>query len=158
MAGGGRAEDRAHVWIFPPALLLLCIGVGLALDMAEPQPALPMVISIPVGVASIVAGVVIDQMSQAVLRAAATAVHPDHSSTAIVDQGPFRISRNPIYFAQGLLLVGSGFLVGRIAFFGATALWFAVIHFGVIRPEEAYLLGKFGEAYNDYRRRVRRWF
>jgi protein-S-isoprenylcysteine O-methyltransferase Ste14 len=32
-----------------------------------------------------------------------------------------------------------------------------VIRFGVVAREEAYLERKFGEAYSQYRSRVRRW-
>jgi len=76
----------------------------------------------------------------------------------IVDQGPYSISRNPLYFFSfvGAFGVGaqSGSLVIAAAFLGAALL---VFHFTVQR-EEAFLLREFGEAYVRYRARTPRFW
>lgn len=76
----------------------------------------------------------------------------------IVDQGPYSISRNPLYFFSfvGAFGVGaqSGSLVIAAAFLAAALL---VFHFTVQR-EEAFLLREFGEAYVRYRARTPRFW
>jgi protein-S-isoprenylcysteine O-methyltransferase Ste14 len=78
-------------------------------------------------------------------------------TTSIVDTGPYRFTRNPIYLGMMLGLVGLA-----IAFDSpwplVTLVPFAlVIRYGVVAREEAYLERTFGEVYRRYRARVRRW-
>lgn len=91
------------------------------------------------------------------MTAAGTNVRPDRPSTAIVDGGPYRYTRNPMYLSLMLLQVALA-LGTRWTW----ALWmlaplFALYHFGVVLREERYLDAKFGEVYRAYRARVRRW-
>lgn len=82
---------------------------------------------------------------------------PDKPDTAMVEAGPFRWGRNPIYlgFVAGMAGVALywGTLWGWLAV-GAVFLW---LDFAVVRREEAYLTTRFGAAYEAYRKRVRRW-
>ena len=79
-------------------------------------------------------------------------------STALVTDGIYRWTRNPMYVGLSLILVGIGLATGSVWFL--VALPFAV--FAVtklaIEREELYLADKFGAAYHDYKARVRRWF
>jgi protein-S-isoprenylcysteine O-methyltransferase Ste14 len=77
-------------------------------------------------------------------------------TTAIVESGPYGFTRNPIYLAMFLGLIGLA-----IAF---DTLWLLmlvpfglIISYGVVAREKAYLERKFGDVYRDYRSRVRRW-
>ena len=75
----------------------------------------------------------------------------------LVTEGPYRFSRNPIYIALTLAYAGISLIVNTIwpVIFLHVAL--AVMHYGVIRREERYLEGLFGDQYRQYRTRVRRW-
>jgi protein-S-isoprenylcysteine O-methyltransferase Ste14 len=87
-----------------------------------------------------------------------TAVNPLGQATTMVASGPFRYTRNPMYLSLLVLYVG-GTLAFRLPW--AALLFvpvFLALHFGVIVPEEEYLLAAFGEPYARYRKRVRRWF
>lgn len=78
-------------------------------------------------------------------------------TTSLVTTGPFRISRNPIYLAMFVMLVGFG-LKGGSAWAIALAVPVAiVIHRKTVIPEERYLERKFGRDYLEYRSSVRRW-
>ncbi|MFM7303842.1 MAG: methyltransferase family protein, partial [Alphaproteobacteria bacterium] len=82
---------------------------------------------------------------------------PDRPDAAIVTNGPFRFSRNPIYL--GFLVVVLGFALRWGDLWGWLAL--AICHLAldrlVVTKEEAYLSTRFGAAYEGYRKRVRRW-
>ena len=57
----------------------------------------------------------------------------------------------------GRLTVGIGVLLGSYLFLAAFLLFVAVVHFGVVLPEERYLQSLHGETYSQYKQSVRRW-
>ena len=71
--------------------------------------------------------------------------------------GPYRISRNPMYLSWSLLIFGLGFIVGSWWLFGASLLATVVTHYRVIAAEERFLVERFGDDYENYRREVPRW-
>jgi protein-S-isoprenylcysteine O-methyltransferase Ste14 len=78
-------------------------------------------------------------------------------ATSIVDTGPYRFTRNPIYLGMMLGLVGLAIAFDSLWLLVTLVPFFLVIHYGVVAREEAYLDRKFGEVYRSYRARVRRW-
>jgi protein-S-isoprenylcysteine O-methyltransferase Ste14 len=82
---------------------------------------------------------------------------PDKPDTALIETGPYRWSRNPIYL--GFLLAATGLALVWGTLFGwlGVVLSHALLDRLVIAKEEAYLAGRFGAAYEAYRGRVRRW-
>ena len=74
-----------------------------------------------------------------------------------VERGSYRFVRSPMYLGVLLLVVGQGLLLGReILFAWAVAAWLIFTSF-LVFYEEPGLRRRFGDAYDDYRRRVRRW-
>jgi protein-S-isoprenylcysteine O-methyltransferase Ste14 len=150
--------DKAGVLIFPPLLLAGGIAFGAVVSLIFPVHRIAATYAIPSAVCTIIAALGIDRWAQRSLRMANTAVHPANASTAVVCGGPFKYSRNPIYLAQGLLLISAGLLLRNLAYFVALVPWYVVMRFGIIAREERYLARKFGAEYAGYRGRVRRWF
>jgi protein-S-isoprenylcysteine O-methyltransferase Ste14 len=76
---------------------------------------------------------------------------------SIVERGPYRFTRNPMYLHMVLVCVGVAVILSNVWILALTPLcaW-ALQHFA-IRPEEEYLERKFGAGYLEYRHRVRRW-
>lgn len=80
----------------------------------------------------------------------------EERSTALVERGLFRVSRNPIFLGMRGTLVG-------LALVDPSVVTLLVLVAGEIlmqvqvRLEEAHLAALHGEAYAAYRRRVRRW-
>ena len=86
-----------------------------------------------------------------------TNVNPTQPTTAIVATGPFRFTRNPLYLGLTLTYIGLSLLLNTWwSLFLLVPVWL-VMHFLVVRREEAYLTRKFGETYLAYRSRVRRY-
>ncbi len=92
-----------------------------------------------------------------VFRRARTPVEPWKQTRAIVADGPYAFSRNPIYLA--FLLIQLAYAVARPNVWGALLLPLSVaaLHWAVIVREERYLEQLFGDEYRTYRARVRRW-
>ena len=86
-----------------------------------------------------------------------TNVNPTLPTTAIVENGPFRLTRNPLYLGLTFIYVGLSFFLNTWwSLFLLIPVWL-VMHFLVVRREEAYLERKFGQSYLAYCQRVRRY-
>jgi protein-S-isoprenylcysteine O-methyltransferase Ste14 len=84
-------------------------------------------------------------------------VRPDRPTTVLVTTGPFAVSRNPIYLSFNALYLGLTLILNSAWPLIGFPFALYVMHRYVIGAEERYLRGAFGERYEDYRRRVRRW-
>jgi protein-S-isoprenylcysteine O-methyltransferase Ste14 len=74
----------------------------------------------------------------------------------IVSEGPYRWVRNPMYLGHLLFFAGLALALG--SWVAAAVLAFHVAWFDRrVREDEAHLEQRFGEAYREYRRRVKRW-
>ena len=79
-------------------------------------------------------------------------------SAEIVSSGPYSVTRNPLYVFSTIAAGGVGAQTGSIVLGLAFALCCAGAFGIVIRREEAFLAGEFGPAYDDYTRRVPRFW
>jgi protein-S-isoprenylcysteine O-methyltransferase Ste14 len=90
-------------------------------------------------------------------RRAKTSIEPWKPTSAIITQGIYAYSRNPIYAGLCFVQIGLGFYLNSLwvvfSFLPAAIL----INHLVIKREECYLESKFGNEYLNYKERVRRW-
>jgi protein-S-isoprenylcysteine O-methyltransferase Ste14 len=133
------------------------MAAGLVLHWVRPLPALPPVIARLAGVVILVLGWLLARSAEAAMKRAGTNIRPDQPTLAIVTDGPFRFTRNPLYLAATGLYVAVALLVNTLWPLLLLVPMLVVLQWGVIRPEERYLEAKFGESYREYRARVRRW-
>ena len=82
---------------------------------------------------------------------------PGSQPSALIVGGPYRFSRNPMYVAATALLLSGALAIGSVPFLIPPVGFFLVMHFLYIPHEERRMAGCFGEAYADYRARIRRW-
>ena len=133
------------------ALLMWLIAFP-ALDFALPGRA---VVAAVFFIAALVTGL------PAVLgfRRAKTTVNPlkPEASTALVTGGIYRWTRNPMYLAMLLLLIGWACIVSNWAALAMLPLFVAYLNRFQIGPEERALQARFGAEFESYRRKVRRW-
>jgi protein-S-isoprenylcysteine O-methyltransferase Ste14 len=83
--------------------------------------------------------------------------NPWKPTPAIVERGPYRITRNPMYLQMVLVCVGFALMLMNVWILLLTPLGAWILQRFAIEPEEAYLERKFGDDYRSYRQRVRRW-
>lgn len=86
-----------------------------------------------------------------------TTVNPYGKPARLLEEGPFRFSRNPIYLADSLIYCGIALLWGSLWPWLLLPLVIHVMQRAVIKHEERLLVQLFGEAYRSYCARVRRW-
>ena len=153
-----EAPDHANTLVRPPVALLLAFVAGLALDWLYPLPFVPAGLPHPwVGVGVFVLGLTLVVWAIRTLKAGGTPVQGYKPTSAIVDRGPYRFTRNPIYAGMFVGLAGLAVAFNTLWLLVALVAFFAIVRFGVVAREETYLERKFGDAYRDYKARVRRW-
>ena len=142
--------------LFVPATL----AAGLVLDRLLP---LPFAVPVNGGFRWLAAGMLI-LIGVALFAAgvrnfsrADTPLPTNQPARVLVTTGIHRRTRNPVYLGFLLIYVGVG-IAAQSSWILLLALPLAlVIHYGVVLREEAYLERRFGDAYRDYKGRVRRW-
>lgn len=152
-------QDNPGVILPPPAIYLIALILGSGLNYFFPLtlnflPRFPVIVA---GVVLIVAAIFFIVPSFRAFSRAKTNPEPWKPTTAIVTNGIYAISRNPIYVGFTLLYLGVALLLNSlwVLLFLAPVLF--VMHVGVIFREEDYLERKFGAEYVNYKKRVRRW-
>ncbi len=143
--------------IRPPIFMVLWAISSFALQrlwpIELPDPA-PVVWS---GAVLIVAGALLMGWTQIVFSKHGTAVAHSRPTTALVTDGPFRFTRNPIYLAMLMIFAGLAAAYGNGWALVMTVLFMLALIRYTIRREEDYLAEKFGTDYTRYRESVRRW-
>lgn len=154
----GHNHDVANFgFIRPPVVYLAAILAGLGLDLLRPLRWLPAEIGVWVGVPLVICSLVLFLASTSRFKAAGTPVPGDKPTTAIVRSGPYRFSRNPIYLAFSVLMLGIACWRNNAWLLGTLAAAAGLMSFVVIPREERYLQRRFGVEYLEYKAKVRRW-
>ena len=149
---------RPRTLIPPPAPYVLALLGGWWLDRhVLPLPWDDGVVSRALGWAWLAIGLILFAWTLWTFHRHRTTVNPYASASALCIDGPFRYSRNPIYLGDWLILIGIALLMNTFWPLVFGPLIWLMLRFGVIRYEEAHLEAKFGNAYRDYKTRVRRW-
>jgi protein-S-isoprenylcysteine O-methyltransferase Ste14 len=149
--------DHSGVAFPPPFLYAIPLAAGLLLHWAHPIVLMPRGAAVPLGVLLVALGLALVGFAMGSFFRARTSPIPIKPTTAIVETGPYRFTRNPMYLGLAALYLGVTLWVDSLwpVLFLPVAL-FAVQRF-VIAREELYLEAKFGEQYRGYKARVRRW-
>ena len=150
--------DTAQVIARPPLLWGLAVVAGFALDWLMPLRFVPAAVPAGwLGGAVLAIAVALFAWAIATVTRAGSNVPTNKPTTSIVDTGPYRFTRNPIYLGMMLGLAGLAIAFDSLWLLLTLVPFAFVIRYGVVAREEAYLEGKFGERYRRYRIRVRRW-
>jgi protein-S-isoprenylcysteine O-methyltransferase Ste14 len=143
--------------IWPPVALGVPLVVGVLLSAANLDP-----IRLPA--AARVAGWVLiglfgawNGWALATMARHRTGLLPGQATTTLLERGPFRISRNPLYLGLIILDLGVALLAGALGAVVLLPAGILALLWGAILPEERYLRSTFGAEYLAYQRRVRRW-
>lgn len=154
-------RDAAAVRVFPPGVPLLTILLGAGLQRLWP---LHLGVEIPTlyrygigGAIAVGSFLGLGLYSVLIFRSTGQNENPWKPTPGIVERGPFRLTRNPMYLQMVLVCVGFAMILMNpwIVLLTPACAW-TLQRFAIL-PEEAYLERKFGDSYLAYKRRVRRW-
>lgn len=141
---------------WPPLWLACAIALVRAMDRVVPFGVFG---AAGAAVAAVLAGAGLMLMGLAAVQmwAARTTVIPRRMPQAMVTGGVFRLSRNPIYLGDALILTAAILWWDVPLALPVLFLFIAVIQKRFILPEEAALRSRFGASYDQWTARVRRW-
>jgi protein-S-isoprenylcysteine O-methyltransferase Ste14 len=155
-----QSADASHsqVIVFPPVIPLAGFLLGIALQKIFPvQISLVSPVRIT-GMVLLAIGVVGFVWMVRTFKRMRTPIHNARTPTLLVETGPFRFSRNPMYLFGSIGYLGLSLLSLQL---WAAALLVPVVvtlHYGVVLREEEFLLSHFGDEYVRYKARVPRYF
>ncbi len=152
-----QISDNAEVIAFPPALYSVILSIGLVLSFFFPVSFLTRPVSLLLAAIAVISAGWISISAFRAMNRAQTAVNPAKPTTAIVSDGVFRLTRNPLYLSLTLLYIGISFVFSTLWALLLLLPLLVIVHIGVIKREEIYLERKFGDEYRQYKAQVRRW-
>jgi protein-S-isoprenylcysteine O-methyltransferase Ste14 len=142
----------------PPiwTLIYLLVAAGLsALSGWARVPGLPVVWA---GVLLVVVGVALAVTAAMLFRREGTQLNPTSlTNRTLVTSGPFRFTRNPMYLSLVIASLGIAIWIGAWPMLLAPVAIFATANWIHIPFEETKMRRQFGEVFDAYTRRVRRW-
>ena len=144
--------------MFPPPLwYVIGIAIGWLISAKFGVPYVPEIVRWPLGVACLLAGFALATPAVASFARAKTSVLPILPTTALVESGPYRFTRNPMYVGLAFAVVGISLVANWLWAIAVLPLVLLAVYFAAIKPEELFLEETFGADYSAYRSRVRRW-
>jgi len=143
--------------IRPPIIALFYLLVSLALHYLYPNQKIIFYPSNLLGIVLIGLGVFLIGWAKTTFKKKGTTYQPFEKPKKIISTGPFTFSRNPMYLALTIILLGISFLVGSIPFFLPPLAFFLTINNVNIPREEKLMTKLFGKKYIKYKQQVRRW-
>ena len=143
--------------IKPPTYLLIAIFLIVILHFT-----LPVIILIPMpwtllGIIPLVFGIVVNVNADQLFHKANTAVCPFDKAYALVTDGPYRFTRNPMYLGFTLVLLGVSILAGSLMPFAVVLAFALLMDRMFIQMEEKKLSASFGAQWEEYKSHTRRW-
>ncbi len=143
--------------ILPPTLLIIFMGLMIILHFVFP---ILIIFSFPfnlIGVALLLAGLTLSIKGSKKFERESTTVMTFDIPTILVTNGLYQYSRNPMYLGFLLMLLGFWILLGSLSNLILVIAFFLITNNYYIKFEEKVLHQKFGAAYSEYRKRVRKW-
>ncbi len=149
-------QEILNIPVKPPLIYLLSIVTGLVIQIIFPVKILPS-LAIVLGLVLIAVGLALNVWSDRLFGEANTAVNPDITPTTLVTSGVYQYTRNPMYLGLTLLQIGIGLALNNIWLLLILVPTLFIMTTQVIQREETFLKAEFGQAYLEYKAKVRRW-
>ena len=143
-----------------PPPIWAALAIMLTLGASALAPSLPLIDQrfAPLGLVLALIGLVISVWSVILFGRAGTDVRPDSpTNKALIVNGPYHVTRNPMYLGLVLITLGAAFWLRMPLVFLAPVITFAICSAVHIPMEEAKMGAQFGAAFDDYAHKVRRW-
>ena len=151
-------QDRPSPLPWPPIIYAVTLVACWILGSLITLPRVPESLIIRwFGAVVFLAGVGLGLKGFADLRAAGTTMHPTGTASALVTDGVYARTRNPLYLGALIAFAGLGLALRSTWLLLAVPCVAVALTRLAIEPEEAYLARRVGPAYLAYASRVRRW-
>lgn len=136
---------------------LLAIGIALEVFYPSRPENWINIVTVVSGIFIVFLGFRMINWAKASLDAANQPTLPGTPTTQLITSDAFSFCRNPNYLGAILVALGITVLSQSLWFLGLTLLGTALLDRWMIAPEERYLRQVFGDEYEAYCAKVRRW-
>lgn len=143
--------------VIPPVLFILCMLLIIGLNFLKPENRFLQPPVSYTGVILIIVGLVVTVRIRRLFDRMDTEIHTFKKPKQLVQNGLFKISRNPIYLGFTIALIGIWILTGNVIGLIGVLSFFLISNFWYIPYEERVMEQEFGEEYKLYKSKVRRW-
>ncbi len=154
------SRDLARIALFPPLIPAVTFAGALFLQCRYPLGILDgssLGLRLSLGLVLCAPGMALLFSGVHELRRNGTNVRPTLPAVSLITSGVYAWTRNPIYVGGSAALLGFAAAAGLDWLFVLYVVSFLALHFGVVLPEERYLLRRFGDTYCRYRAGVPRY-
>ncbi len=152
--------DRPNRIPWPPIIFVAAAGLALLLHHVFPLPRTGGLLRYPIaasGLCLACAAVALEIVTALTFRRHRTTILPHRAASALITDGPFARSRNPIYTGNTMLVLGAGLLTGIAWLVIAAPLAAFAVQKLAIEREERHLAARFGAEWQAYAARTPRW-
>lgn len=141
----------------PPRIALTCLVAAAGLHVVSPKGTVLFLPYHLLGMLQIIGGFTVMMWAWVLFKQKKTAVCPTAEAAVLMQDGPYRYTRNPMYLGMVLMLCGTAFLLGSIIAFCAPVAFFITMNEIFIPFEETNMKRLFENSYIGYIKSVRRW-
>ena len=144
---------------FPPCALVFLGGLiaGQAINFYLPMPLWSSQWIQLMGIVPLVVGIWLLASARIAFRRHRTPMSPLMPTVELVQDGPYKFTRNPQYLAFALMYVSAALLMNSTYLLIVLPLILVLFDRAQIPREERYLQERFGDEYTQYKAKVRRW-
>jgi protein-S-isoprenylcysteine O-methyltransferase Ste14 len=147
---------HSNVVVFPPVIPATGFALGVVLERVAPATSWTWTLR-GFGMIVFALGVAGFAWMVITMKRARTPIHNSATPSRLVEHGPFRRTRNPMYVFGSTAYAGAALALVQPWSLALLPVVLAATHYGVVLREEAFLETHFGDDYRRYKDRVRRW-
>ena len=143
--------------ILPPTIFWLSLILSVGLHFLLPVKKVIVAPYKYIGILLICAGILLNLWADRLFKHKQTTVKPFEKSSFLIEEGPFKFSRNPMYLGMAAMLLGMSILLGTVTPFIVPVVFCILVRIVFISAEEIDLENVFGQEFLEYKKRIRRW-
>jgi len=141
----------------PPTFFYAFIGLSIVFHTLIPIKQVIFPLWTYLGMIPIIFGIIIDVWADLLFKKHKTTENPYKKPSSLVNSGPFKISRHPMYLGMTLILLGISIILGSLIAFVFPFVFFLIMEFVYILYEEKNMEKIFKKQYKIYKKNVRKW-
>jgi protein-S-isoprenylcysteine O-methyltransferase Ste14 len=150
-------KTRPNTIPWPPLIFATACVFGLVMERFVPTGVILPRWFVLGGRCIIALGLGLDLWAMATMMLAGANILPNRPAGRLVTNGPFALSRNPIYLGNTTLMLGIGLAWNAFWFLPLAFCAAALVEMLAIRREEAHLALLFGPEWAAYAAKTPRW-
>ena len=143
--------------IYPPTIFYTLVFLNMIVFLIFPTPYFSSYLIRLIGIIPVCIGILLNLWTNQTLNKYHTTVKPDEIPSTLIMDGPFSLSRHPMYLGMELILFGIAIILGSLSCLILPIVFLILIEKMFISYEEKTLQTWFSEEYTNYIKKVRKW-